>query len=215
MASLSSEELDDLATLAWDALMTGVEGEELRDSLALDEEDFSAVLTRMFDAKASEVRNKPTEHVYVQYILDQGRNIADLTTLVQDFKKTRQHSAMVSAIKARSDIQDKILQRGQEFGLIASAQDGKGLLLAGIMIQELTNDELRRAVVRELRDINTMMKDSGDADFIDVEVKEIHRGPALPPEDMGELEAPKVEPLPIKPKKKKKKQRVRIGGRRG
>jgi hypothetical protein len=209
--SLSNEEVSDLAELAYDALLSGMDADEVRDDLALNEDDFKAVLVHMFDAKAEEVRSKPTEHVYVQYIIDQCKNIADLTKLVGEFRTTRQHSAMVSAIKARSDIQDKIIERGQQFGIIASAPERQGQLVAGIVIAELTNMELKQTIMRELKETNRMMEQFGDRPFIDVEAGEIHRGPALPPAELSELTPEESEPVP---KPKRKKQRVRIGATR-
>lgn len=191
-----------------------MEASEVREDLALNEEDFRAVLVHMFDAKAEEVRNRPTEHVYVQYIIDQCKNIADLTKLIAEFKTTRQHSSMVSAIKARSDIQDKIIDRGQQFGVIASSPERPGQLVAGIVIAELTNEELKKTILRELKQAQKMMDDFGDVNFIDVPVTEIHRGPALPPAEMAELSPSEEASEPAAKPVKRKKQRVRIGGDR-
>lgn len=212
MTSLTKKELEELAQVAFDALVSGMDASELRDELALDEDDLKAVLVHMFDAKAEELRNRPTEHVYVQYVIDQCRNIVDLTKLIGEFKTTRQHSAMVSAIKARSDIQDKMIERGQEFGVIAKPTERNGPLVAGIVIAELTNNELKQTIVRELKEVQRMMAQFGDANIIDVEVSELHRGPALPAADLATLhpEQPDIEPEP-KPKAKRKKQRMRIG----
>lgn len=214
MSALTKQELDDLSAVAYDALLSGMDMSELRDDLALDEDDFKAVLVHMYDAKAEEVRNRPTEHVYVQYIIDQCRNLGDLTKVISEFKTTRQHSAMVSAIKARSDIQDKIIERGQQFGIIAKAPEGGGQLVAGIVIAELTNTELKQAIMRELKEAQRFMTEYGDTNFIDVKVSEVHRGPALPPADLDEMHPTDTAAEPTdKPKVKvKKKQRLRIGG---
>lgn len=212
--SLPADQLADLAELAHEAMLSGMDTAEIRDDLALSEEDFKSVLVHMFDAKAEEVRNKPTEHVYVQYIIDQCKNLADLTKLVTEFRSTRQHSAMVSAIKARSDIQDKIINRGQEFGIIAKTPERTGQLVAGIVIAELTNIELRQAIVRELKTANDMMSAHGETSFIDIEIGPVHRGPALPAADLGEMHPViDAEVVAAKPKRKKK-QRVRVGGTR-
>jgi hypothetical protein len=211
--ALSTEEVSDLAELAYEAMLSGMDANEVRDDLALSEDDFKAVLVHMFDAKAEEVRSKPTEHVYVQYVIDQCKNIADLTKIIGEFRTTRQHSAMVSAIKARSDIQDKIIERGQQFGIIASSPERPGQLVAGIVIAELTNQELKQTITRELKEANRMMEQYGDRPFIDVEVGEIHRGPALPPAELSELTPAEAEPAPLT-KPKRKKQRVRVGAPR-
>lgn len=208
MASLSPEEVSELAIVAHEAFLEGQAGEDIREGFGLDHDSFREVLTKMFDAQATEVRGRPTEHVYVQYVIDQCRNIADLTKLIGKFQTTSSHSAMVSAIRARSDIQDKVLERGQEFGIIAKEPEKSGALIAGIVIADLSNPQLKQTVVRELANVRKMMLDTGDIDFMDIEVGPIHRGPSAPlPPIVAEVKV--MAPTQAR---KKKKQRIRIVG---
>jgi hypothetical protein len=210
---LSASEIDGLAELAYDSLTSGVSAEDVRDTLALSEEDFKQCLVRMFEVQAEAVRTRPTEHVYVQYVIDQLRNIVDLTDIISDFKNTKQHSAIVSAIKARSDIQDKILMKGQEFGIIVPSPVSGRSLVAGMVIEELSNKQLKKTILRELKAASEAMDDFGEVSFVDIEPGAIHRGPALPPPDVVSEEQ---VPADVSPKKKvkKKKQRLRVGGRK-
>lgn len=214
--SLTKHDLSELADLAYEAFITGLTGEDVRDSLGLPDEDFKTVLVHMFDAKAEEVSARPTEHTYVQYIIDQVRNITDLTTIVGHYETTRNHAAMVSAIKARSDIQDKILDRGQQFGIVASAPEQSGGLIAGVVVTEMTNRDLRSSLLRELSEAKRMMAEFGDIDFASIEVGKIHRGPALPPAPevvVDRSKKPTADSSKSKAATKKPKQRFRIAGK--
>jgi hypothetical protein len=211
--SLTKKELGALSDLAYEAFVGGLSSEDVRDSLALPEDEFKLVLIHMFDTKAEEVRTRPTEHTYVQYVIDQHRNISDLTTIIGHYETTRNHSAMVSAIKARSDIQSKVLNQGQEFGIVASSPEENGNLVAGVVVTEMTNVDLKTALLRELSEAKRMMSEFGDSDFSRVEIGELHRGPALPPAPEVVVDRSKKigkDPSAPKPKPKKKKQRFRI-----
>lgn len=174
------------------------------EELGVDEDTYIRIKAKMFDVKAEEIRTRPTEHVYVQYLLDQTLNIRDLTNMIGEFKSTKQYNAMVGAIRTRADLQDRMIKMGQDFGLIRKAPQQKQIV-AGIVIQELSNSELKRAALRELRTLNKLMEAEGDVDFLDVEANELHRGPALAlPEPEPE---PRAKPAP-KRKKRKPKQRM-------
>jgi hypothetical protein len=195
--------LEDAAAILFDALCTGITDAEAMDDLGVDRETYDAVKKKMFDVRAEEIRSMPTEHVFVQYILDQTANVRDLTAMIGEFRATKQYNAMVGAIRTRSDIQDKLITRGQEFGFIRKTPDRKQIV-AGIVITDMTNEQLKRAALRELREFKTMMEDAGDVDFLDVEAGEVHRGPALPP-------AP--EPIRTEPGTATKTNRSKAGGK--
>jgi hypothetical protein len=203
---LSPEELEAAAHVLFDALTSGIPDDDAMDELGVDEATYSRIKAKMFDLKAEEVRTKPTEHVYVQYMLDQAANIRDLTGMISEFKKTKQYNAMVGAIRTRADLQDRLIKQGQDFGLIQKSP-AQRQVVAGIVITEMTNVELKRAAMRELRTLSRLMESAGDVDFLDVEASEVHRGPALKAPEREPLEVGRPEPK-AKKRKKTPKQRM-------
>jgi len=198
---MTPEELEAAANVLYDALSAGIPDDDAMEDLGVDEATYARIKSKMFDVKAEEIRTKPTEHIYVQYMLDQAANIRDLTDMISEFKATKQYNAMVGAIRTRADLQDRLIKQGQDFGIIQSGNQQRQVV-AGIVLTELTNIELKRAALRELRTLNRLMESDGDKDFLDVEGNEVHRGPALEPALPEPLA---LAERPAKPKKKKHK----------
>lgn len=206
---LSKSELEDAAGVLFEALCSGITDDEAAEDLGVDRPTYDKIKAKMFDIHADVIRKMPVEHIFVQYILDQTANIRDLTSMIGEFKATKQYNAMVGAIRTRSEIQDKIISRGQEFGLIDKTPEKKQIV-AGIVIREMSNSDIKRAALRELSDLNKLMAEAGDADMLDVEVGEVHRGPALPPPSEPDRAIDvEASEKPKRPKKKAKKAKAK------
>lgn len=208
VAHLTKAQLAEAIQAIYSGYIEGLTDEEQAAKMGLEAEEFQRLRTAMFDSKAEEVRAKPTEHVYVQYIIDQAKNIKDLTEMINDFKNTRQHTAMVAAVKARSDIHDKLIKKGQEFGFIR--QDPKtGDLGLGKLLGDMSNKQLRVAITAELRTLNDLVGRYGDGNILDVSVGQLHHGPRLPAQELEDDRLKMVDSAPPphpqkKPSKKAK-----------
>lgn len=185
MPTPTKAELETLALELYNALCDGQDDSEIADAFGLSAEVYQKLKSKALDDKAEEIRGRPQEHTYVLYIIEQIRNMRELDTMLRDFRKTKQYNAMLGALKLRSDLTDKILTRGQEFGIIAKKPDRKEIV-GGIVIRDLTNEQLKRVVQRELKAVNEMMGSMDDTNILDVELGAIHHGPALPPATEGE-----------------------------
>lgn len=174
----------------YSAMIEGQSDEEAAAELGLEAEEFQKLKDAMYDSKSDELRTRPTEHTYVQYIIDQSRNIHDLTDMIADFKLSRNHAAMVGAVKVRSDIMDKLIKFGQEFGIIHK-EAKKGELLVGHVVADMTNKQLKTAITAELSALNSLVKKYGDRGIVDMDPGALHRGPRLPP---ARIEDGPVEP---------------------
>lgn len=147
--------------------------------------DYEQLKKKLYDFETDALRARPTEAVYVDYVIAQTRNIKDLTDLYGTLKSSKQGSAAVGAIRARSDIYDKIIKTGQEFGFIERKPEAK--IIAGVIVSQLTNIELRKAITGELSDLQRLMGMYGDeSTIIDIEPGQIHQ----------DLEPPKALPAP-------------------
>lgn len=166
-------------------LVSGASDSELCSEMGLAVEEYRALKSAMFDTEAEALRRRPVEHVYVDYMIKQSQNVADLTEMITQFKKSKQYNAMVGAIRARSEIYDKLIDRGQSFGLIHKQPDRKEVV-NGIVIADLSNKELKGLITSEMAGLQKMMSKYGDASI--EELPSTFR-PCLPPTPTSHPEA--------------------------
>lgn len=164
----------DLALIR-DGRINGRGDAELRELLGCTEAEYGALVAEMLKSEAECARKRPTEEVYAEYLLNQARNVHDLTSLL-DSLKTSQATAFVSAVRARADIFDRIIARGQEFGFVHKQPDTK--LVAGIVVDRLSNTQLRAAITRELAHLDNLMARYGDVPLGELDAGDVY---ALPP----------------------------------
>ena len=65
------------------------------------------------------LQNSTTETIFLDYVLRQNQNIRDLDNVQKLFQGSRQFTALVGAVKAKAEILDKVIEKGQEFGFFA------------------------------------------------------------------------------------------------
>lgn len=88
---------------------------------------------KLFSDELEQIQHETAAEAWVRYSIKQGQNIRDLDEVIIDASDQEQASALnarVGAIKAKSDIIDRIHQKGQELGVIptvASASDNDHL----------------------------------------------------------------------------------------
>lgn len=172
---LTKEQVKEAIATIYGALCEGKADTDVIYDMGLSAEQYEQLKAAMFDAKADEVRAKPTEHVYIEYMINQINNINDLTSMIEVFKTSKQFNAMVGAVRARSEIYDKLIARGQEFGIIHKKPDRKEIV-AGVLIGDLTNKELKKLITAELGKLNGLMQRYGDADIMAIEPGPLHLG---------------------------------------
>lgn len=148
------------------------------DALKLDAEGYRDLKREAMKIEAASLRGRTTEEIFAEYVVHQSGCIRDLTNVARRFDKKKHYSALVAAIRTRSDIYDKIIKTGQEFGIIERKAERKEIGIA-VIVSKMTDDQIRRKIIGELGAVSELMENFGEADLIDVEVEAIHR-PALP-----------------------------------
>lgn len=176
---LTRVDIEEAKNSIWDSLCKGESDDEIMDLMGLDPEIYKSLKVQMLEDKAQELKRKPPEHVYVEYILAQTQNIQDLSDMIAEFKTTKQYNALVGAIRARSDLHDKLIAKGQEFGVFRKMPQRRELV-AGVIVQDMSKDALKTAITGAISKLDTMMKRYGDGDILDQLPGPIHHGPALP-----------------------------------
>lgn len=134
---------------------------------------FMKIKKALYDFEAERLAATPTEHTYVEYVLNQIGCIKDLTDLLKEAKKQNNSNAGVGAIRARSDIYDKIIRTGQEFGILEKKPEEKRVI-AGILVAQLSNDQLRQAITGAIGNLNEMVATFGDLDLTQLTAGKLH-----------------------------------------
>lgn len=146
----------------WRRLTNGEEDEQICEELGIDEDAFDLLKVQVFTAKAKEFKALPAENVYVQYVLDQKRTLALLEETIRDLREAadpKSGPARVAAIRARSEILNCLIEKGQTLGVIAKEAE-KTKVIGGFAIENLDNKEIVRLLVDEFTSIERIVKDS-------------------------------------------------------
>lgn len=192
--TLTKSELAEALATIWDELSKGHSESEVADLMGLDAEVYERLKTMMLDRKTDELRKRPIEHVYVEYLINQLSNIGALSDIIKETKKDSPNSA-IAAIRARAELYDRLLTKGQECGVFAKVPDRK-VLSIGVAFQDLTTPDIKIRFAQAVADMARMMKRFGDHTIIDAPVSDLHYGEALADEhsesddDEAEVKAP-------------------------
>jgi len=154
--------------------------DEICKDLGLTWEELLELKRKFYDGEAEILRGRSTEHTYVRYVLEQRQCMTDLDKVIK--KAHEGNSSYVSAVRAKSDILDRILKTGIELGLVQRLADGGGYA-AGEAIKSMNNKEFRGYIIQEIQVLNQMMVRFGDTTIMDVEVGplyEIKKQPKTP-----------------------------------
>lgn len=178
MMKLSKKDMIELSVTIQAELVEGREDVEIAADLGLDSETYDSVKKLMLDRRAEELRQRPREHAYVEYCIDQKRNIKALDRLIVNLDSKSQYNALVGAIRLRSDIVDKIVQKGQEFGLIKKEAERREIV-GGLIVAEMGPDDLRAAIVKNAEEFGEYAKKYGDTPLTELaDAHDVYYGPA-------------------------------------
>jgi len=154
---------------------------EIMGELSLEAEVYYQIKNEALALEADNLRGRRTEEIYAQYVIQQAGCIRDLTEMSKKFDSKKHYTALVSAVKARSDIYDKVIKVGQDFGLIERKAERRELAV-GVVVAKLGDEELRATIAHELLKLEELMQSIGDANLIDIDPGTLHRSaPLLPP----------------------------------
>jgi hypothetical protein len=172
-------------------------------TLGVDAEEYEEIVDLMFTHQVDTLKRRKPEELFVEYCIDQRRNIKDLNELVDELNEKTQYNAIVGAIRLRSEIQDKMIAKGQEFGLIRKTPEQR-LVLNGYVVADMTETDLKKAITKDLSALGDMMDKFGDQDMASLPAKPMYYGPKLLVETTATVAS---EPLKSKKVDKKAKKR--------
>lgn len=146
-------------------LATGKDDVAVAIEMGIDNLAYNALKREMYLQDKADINSKSVEEVFIDYRLKQQGCINDLEEMITAFKMTKQYNAMVGAVRAKSDIIDKVIARGQEFGLIEKVPEKK-LMVAGVMVAGLSTDELRGFITKQLSGLKGLVDKYGTTDIL-------------------------------------------------
>lgn len=197
-------EMLEMAATIYGEMIAGSTDDEIMDVLGIDAETFSLAKKFMLESRAEVLRSQPREHVYIEYVTRQEHNIQDLNKFISGLDSKKQYNALVGAIRLRADIIDRIVTKGQEFGLIRKEPERREVV-AGVLVAELSTPDLRKAIAGQVSKLNELVERYGDTDIMSLPPPMTHHGKGI--ETTGEaLKRPEG--------KVKAKTSRRSGGRR-
>lgn len=102
-----------------------------------------------------------SRNVFAAYREQQLQLSAELADLAQIFRGSKQFSALVAAMRTRSEILDKIVKTGQDLGVITRA--AKKVEVSGeVDVSQLNVDELRVHISSQVEEISSLAGLSAD-----------------------------------------------------
>ena len=183
---LTKSELLEIAATIYQEMIDGRSEADIMDLLGLDAETFNKARRFMLESRADRIRGKSREHVYVEYVIEQTANIRKIDKLLSGLDDQKQYNAAVGALRLRSDILDKIIARGQEFGILHKKPDRKEIV-AGVLVAEMSDKDLKRAITKQISGLNELVSKYGDGDIMALPEGPLHYGePAVETEGVAE-----------------------------
>jgi hypothetical protein len=179
---LTKKQIEEAIATMYSYRCDGLTDKETMDVMGLNADTYLYINTLMYEQQAEELKTKPREHSYIDYIIKQSENVKDLSKMIDEFKTSKQFGAMVGAVRARAEIYDKIIKTGQEFGIIEKTPERKEIM-AGVAVVDMTSAKLKEMITTELKQLNVLMATHGDVDVLSLPPAELHHGPTLE-EDM-------------------------------
>jgi hypothetical protein len=181
------------AVVLYELLAGGMSDDEARDILGITEIQYENLKTHMWSVKADDLHKTTNEQIYLEYVTNQRACIADLDSTLRAAEK-RSVTAEATVIKTKSDIYDKIIKVGQDFGFIAKKPEEKRII-GGLVITNLDNNELRMAIAKELGMATKLVSQHGEGGILDMDPGELHYSEATGPRALPEPTKPKMESL--------------------
>lgn len=173
--------------LKW--LSEGMTDDEIAASLGMEKAEFWEWKKRALKDEAEALRLKPVEEVYAEYLAAQRGIMEELGRVARKFDRAKHYTATVAALKAKSEILDRVIKTGQDFGILEKRAERKEVV-AGVLVAKMDEEQLRGAIAGELARMGALLGEYGGRSMAEVETGELHR--ALPGESVldGVLKLP-------------------------
>jgi hypothetical protein len=136
--------------------------------------ELKGLKSEMLAQEALLIVGRPVEDIFTEYKLRMDNVCHDLDAVKDGATASGQYTAAMGALKAKANIIDKVIDRGQDMGLIARAAQ-RHEVAGGVAVAHLTDGELMLRLREINAQINTFESLYGEGDIQDVAVPDIYR----------------------------------------
>lgn len=165
-----------LATLR-SHLQQGKTDFKIQEEMSLNTGDYNALKAELYEQEKADINGKSVEDVFIDFTHKMEGCIKDLDNMILSPTAKANHNALVGAIRAKADLINKIIDRGQEFGLIEKVPEKKQIV-GGLLIGKLDNNELRKLITKQVKDMGALMDRYGEESMADAEEPKALPAPA-------------------------------------
>lgn len=162
-------------------IMDGLTDLEIQEKMGETVTVFNELKRELYRQETARMLSKTTEDVYLEYQWAQAKCLADLEgmiTSIQGETDSKQQNALVGAIKAKSDIIDKVLKTGQDMGVINREPERK-INIHGHAVINMTNTDLRKAITQEMQGLSKVIDKYGARDMAGDLITDGAQGPSF------------------------------------
>lgn len=160
-------------------IQEGQRDSDIADELDLSIEDFTQLKRRIYAEEIVSVSDRPVEEIYIDYRLQMFGAANDLSDISHEARKARQFQAAMGAVKARAAIIDKVIERGQDMGVIPRAAK-RHEVVGGLLVASLTDKELVEQISATSKTARELMsRYGGDRNLKDLPPPDIYSGTQL------------------------------------
>lgn len=133
-------------------LEAGKSFDECRKALGLTSEEYDRVRKVCCEEEAKRIREKSKEEIYSEYVVEQRKCLAALERIIDRPAKDGKGSdtALLNAIKIKSEIEDKIIEKGQELGILEKV--GKKMSSGPVVVTDMEDAQTKKMRDEDLRD---------------------------------------------------------------
>ena len=128
---------------------------------------------QLFEQESVELNARSTADTFIEYRLRMERICDDLDGVHNGATAARQFTAAMGALKAKAAIIDKVIDRGQDMGLVSRAAK-KHEVIGGVAVAHLTDSDL----LDKMREIHTTtqtyIEHYGEKSISDISIPDIY-----------------------------------------
>jgi hypothetical protein len=138
---------------------------DIAEELGLEWREYNDIKKEMYKWDTAQLYDRPAEQQYIDYVTRQEACLSDLNELIDELdaeSTAAAAQAKLGAIRAKSEIYDKIVKTGQGMGILEKAPE-RQQVVGGVIVAHLSSDELRTAVVDQLTELGALVERYGDA----------------------------------------------------
>lgn len=146
-------------------LASGKDDLQVMDEMGVTPGEYNTLKRELYAQEKLELQGRGPEEVYIDYVLQQRKCIKDLDDVLGKFTTTKQYNAVVGAVRAKSDILDKLIVKGKELGVIREDTEANKVV-AGFLVVGMNAEELRTAVAKQAGMAAELLQRYGEMDML-------------------------------------------------